>query len=456
MSRARRTCCSWIASALLLCSGAALADYKQDYQDGLEAAEQGNWSEVQRLMRSALSEESKPTARMRAYGTVYIPYVPHYYLGLASARLGDCNGAVAAFGNSASRTVVSKLSALAATQAQEQTRCTQMLAQANTKPEPPTTAIDKPIPPVVVADNGLPDTKPPVATPEPKPSGKPALSADQIAPGRGALARVDQQVESISRLLRARPLAGTGDARALSRDLDALRQRRQQAGSSLEQARAGGDTRLLSRVQSDARELESSLSMLDDRVRAASSGLAQAQEARALEQSRQRADAALAQLEKTLRDAQTAGITNSASVKAAGDARTRLQQLKSGSDRKSMDTAIDSLAKLGLDLEKAIAAAPKPAPAQLRSLVSWYLAADYAQAAAWDQLDRLPDARARSQALLVRAASRWHLYVRGGEQDGKLSAAVDIDLREAKRLDQSLKPNPIAFSPRLIDRFATL
>lgn len=456
MSRIRRTCCGWIASALLLCSGAAFADYKQDYQDGLEAADKGNWSEVQRLMRSALSEESRPTARMRAYGTVYIPYVPHYYLGLASARLGDCSGAVAAFGNAASRGVVSKLSALSATQSQEQTRCTEMLAQANAKPEPPTTVIDKPVPPVVVANNPVPEIKPPVSQPEPKPSGKPVLSADQIAPSRSALARVDQQVESISRQLRAQPLAGTGDARALSRDLDALRQRRQQTGSSLEQARTGGDTQLLSRVQNDARELEGSLGMLDDRVRSASTGLAQAQEARSLEQSRQHAETALTQLEKTLGGAQAAGIGNSARVKAVTDARTRLQQLKNGSDRKSIDAAVDSLAKLALDLEKAIAAAPKPAPAQLRSLVSWYLAADYAQVAAWDQLDRLPDTRARSQALLLRAASRWHLYVRGGEQDGKLSAAVDIDLREAKRLDQTLKPNPMAFSPRLVDRFATL
>jgi|GEM_PF-1262645 len=455
MSHARRYWTVIIAGALLLCSMAVRADYKNDYQDGLDAAQKNNWSEVQRLMRSALAENGSPSARMRTYSTIYVPYVPHYYLGLAHAKLGDCLAAIDAFGNAASSKVVAGIPALASTQTQEQTRCAQMLAQA--QPEPPIAVPSIPSPPVVASNPVVASTdKAPVSTPSIIPTATATLSAKQIAATADALAQINQKIDAITQQLRSQPLAGSGDARALGRDLDALGERRLQAGTKLERARNAGDSRLLTSVDGEAAELTRSLSVLEDRVRSASAGLAQAQEARALELTRQRASTALAQLEQTLKDAYPAAVSDSATAKAANAAGTRLQQASAGTDRKTIDVAIESLVKASGNLEKAIAAAPKPAPEQLRTLTQWYLAAQYAQAAGWDQLDRLPDARARAQALLLRAASRWHLYVRGGEQDGKLSAAVDIDLREAKRLDESLKPNPVAFSPRLINRLARL
>ena len=39
-----------LAALALLLPLAALADYKKDYQDGVAAAEKGNWAEVRRLM----------------------------------------------------------------------------------------------------------------------------------------------------------------------------------------------------------------------------------------------------------------------------------------------------------------------------------------------------------------------------------------------------------------------
>jgi hypothetical protein len=450
---ARPSLLALLSMALLLLSGSALADYKSEYQDGIEAAEKGNWTEVQRRMRAALAENAKPSNRMRTYGTNFIPYVPHYYLGLANARLGDCAAAIDAFSNAASRGVVAALSSEAATQAREEARCTQMLAQAQSKPEPPPVSTGESKPPVVVASKDpVVSSKPPPTTP----TGPKVLSAAQIAPVQTLLSRIDQQVGGISGQLRSQPLAGSGDARALGRDLESLKQGRQQLGSNLERARSSGDSKLLGSLTSEAQALERSLVMLDDRVSSARNGLAQAAEARALEQARQRASSAIARLDQELAAAGSAGIAESARAKAASDARARLQQASAGSDRKAIESALNALTQAGNDLRQAIAAAPKPAPDQLRTLVSWYLSAQYSKAADWDQLERLPDARARANALLLRAASRWHLYVRGGEIDGKLSAAVDIDLREARRLDEALKPNPQAFSPRLIERFASL
>ncbi|MCP5476841.1 MAG: hypothetical protein H7A19_18585 [Rhodanobacteraceae bacterium] len=450
---ARLVLLALLTATLMALPASGRADYKTDYQDGIEAAEKGDWAEVQRRMRAALAENAKPSNRMRTYGTNFIPYVPHYYLGLANARLGDCTAAIDAFSNPASRGVVSGLSKESDTQAREEARCTQMLAQARSKPEPPPTTPMEGKPPVVVV------SKDPVVTGKPTPTtptGPAALSAAQIAPIQTLLSRIDQKIDGISGQLRSQPLAGSGDARALGRDLESLKQGRQQLGSNLERARSGGDSQRLGSLSSEAQALERNVATLDDRVSSARSGLAQAAEARALEQARQRASSAIARLDQDLSAANSAGIAGSAQAKAASEARGRLQQASAGSDRKAIESALNALTRASGDLQQAIAAAPKPAPEQLRTLVSWYLSAQYSKAADWDQLERLPDARARANALLVRAASRWHLYVRGGEVDGKLSAAVDIDLREARRLDEALKPNPQAFSPRLIERFASL
>ena len=98
---ARLVLLALLTATLMALPASGRADYKTDYQDGIEAAEKGDWAEVQRRMRAALAENAKPSNRMRTYGTNFIPYVPHYYLGLANARLGDCTAAIDAFSNPA-------------------------------------------------------------------------------------------------------------------------------------------------------------------------------------------------------------------------------------------------------------------------------------------------------------------------------------------------------------------
>jgi len=124
-----------LAALALLLPLAALADYKKDYQDGVAAAEKGNWAEVRRLMQAAIRENPTPLPRMRTYGTNFIPYVPHYYLGLANARLDDCNAAVGAFRTAESARVVAGLPQLASEQSAQIKGCEQrLLAAANPPP----------------------------------------------------------------------------------------------------------------------------------------------------------------------------------------------------------------------------------------------------------------------------------------------------------------------------------
>jgi hypothetical protein len=448
---------------LLLAAGGAWADYKKDYQDGIQAAEKGNWAEARRLMNAALAAEAKPSPRMRTYGTNFIPYVPHYWLGLANARLGDCAAALQAFDNPGSRGIVADIPAQASEMASQRSRCEQqMLAQ--TKPvEPAPGPVSTPVQtppvtppkPVVLADSPASgETRPPVVSPTAPTVA--ALPDARTAPARAALAKVDTQIRSLERQLAAAPLAGTGDARGLTRDLDALRRQRQQTVANLERARSGGDAKLLASVEADAGKLDRDLGMLGERVLSAGVGLAQAQEATALETARQRSTTLLASIDKRLAEARQSGIDDAPAVRALGPARTQLQQTLAGNDRAAIERSLAAASTAATQLEAAIAAAPKPAPEPLRALVGWYLSAKYGDVANWDEVERLPDARARAQALLLRGAARWHLYVRGGEQDGSLGAAIDSDLREAKRLDRALKPNAQAFSPKLVERFAGL
>ena len=456
----------WLLGLLLaVLSGVACADFKKDYQDGVDAAKRGEWAEVRRLMGAALAEESTPSKRMRTYGTNFIPYVPHYYLGLANARLGDCAAAVSAFKTPASESVVAGLP-LATEQRATLAKCEQQMLAANTvKPADPPPAVKPPVSTAAISSAPISttpivaDTRPPVVSAAPvKPPvnpTSPALPNARVAPVTSALARIDALISGLDRQLRTPPIAGTGDAKGKSRDLEALRQQRQQAATDLSKAQSAGDAGLLARVEAQASKLESELGTLGQRIASASKGLALAQEARELGQLKTRASTALAKLDQTLAAASTAGIAATASS-AATAARSGLQQAASASERAVIERALSAATSATTQLANAVAAAPKPAPEQLRALVGWYLAANYAQAAKWDGVAALPDPRARAQALLVRAAARWHLYVRGGEQDSILGASIDTDLRNAKRLDRALKPNAQAFSPKLVQRFAAL
>jgi hypothetical protein len=80
---------------LILLASPARADYKDSYRRGVELAEKGNWAEVARHMQAALAEQPREGEQVKLYGMRFEPYLPHYYLGLALANTGDCEGALA-------------------------------------------------------------------------------------------------------------------------------------------------------------------------------------------------------------------------------------------------------------------------------------------------------------------------------------------------------------------------
>ena len=93
--RATRTCT--IGLALLLAASAALASWYDDYDAGVAAARNGQWTTVIQKMSAAIKANGKENDKAREYGTIFINYHPYYYRGVAYLNTGKYEQAVADF-----------------------------------------------------------------------------------------------------------------------------------------------------------------------------------------------------------------------------------------------------------------------------------------------------------------------------------------------------------------------
>ena len=99
------------AAAVVWLAGATLgADYKDSYRKGIEAINAKRWSDAERLMQAALAEQPREGGRVNISGNWWEPYIPHYYLGVARSRSGDCAGAVSAWRTSELQGFIKSLS----------------------------------------------------------------------------------------------------------------------------------------------------------------------------------------------------------------------------------------------------------------------------------------------------------------------------------------------------------
>lgn len=73
------------------------ADWRQEYRDGITAADSERWSEVEGKMERAIAENpGSSDQRMRIYGMRFEVYTPHFWLALARFEQSDCTRAMAA------------------------------------------------------------------------------------------------------------------------------------------------------------------------------------------------------------------------------------------------------------------------------------------------------------------------------------------------------------------------
>lgn len=122
--------------ALMLVGVTAHAEYKDDYSHGLQALEDHDYAKARKLIRQALDDHPEPAVRVRLYGQVWQPYLPHYYLGLTAFQQGDCETALAQWNAPASRDVVAKVPSIAAAQTRDSEVCRTKIAAATPKGSP--------------------------------------------------------------------------------------------------------------------------------------------------------------------------------------------------------------------------------------------------------------------------------------------------------------------------------
>jgi tetratricopeptide (TPR) repeat protein len=84
-----------IGLAVLLAASAAFASWYDDYDDGLKAARNGQWSAVIQKMTAAIRGNPKENDKARTYGAIFINYHPYYYRGIAYLNTGKYEQAVA-------------------------------------------------------------------------------------------------------------------------------------------------------------------------------------------------------------------------------------------------------------------------------------------------------------------------------------------------------------------------
>lgn len=159
--------------ALALSTAPVLADWKNDYDRGIKAAESGQWQEAQRLFASAAREESEPAERKLFQGVVRKLYVPHYYAGLAAYRQNDCQTALEYWGHGPTNAILAKQADLKGMQSRGITDCNQKLAAASKPPTSttPTSTTPSTTPSTQVATTTptKPPDKPVATVPPPKP-----------------------------------------------------------------------------------------------------------------------------------------------------------------------------------------------------------------------------------------------------------------------------------------------
>jgi hypothetical protein len=146
-----------LLAVLALLAMPAMADWKQDYARGLEAAKKGNWEDVDRYMKGALAGSAEPVERLRLYGQRFEVYAPQHYAGMAALRQGDCAAALRYWSQGGNESFVRGIPELADEEQQGRAECNTRLVRQG---EPPTQPVAKQ-PPVA---------KPPQPEPAPPPS----------------------------------------------------------------------------------------------------------------------------------------------------------------------------------------------------------------------------------------------------------------------------------------------
>jgi tetratricopeptide (TPR) repeat protein len=70
-------------------------DYEYFYKKGIKAFDTKNWEDAEEYLDKAIKINNEEDPEMiRIYGTLFLPYLPHYYRGIALCELDRCDEAL--------------------------------------------------------------------------------------------------------------------------------------------------------------------------------------------------------------------------------------------------------------------------------------------------------------------------------------------------------------------------
>lgn len=448
------------AALLLLAAVPAAADFKQDYLKGVEALDKGNWAEAATLLRSAMAGESRENARIKFYGVRFEPYLVHFQLGEALARLGECREAIAQFDESERQGVIQGVGNLYDRLKASRDRCRGTV-------QPPTPVATQP--PAVR----------PTATPAPRID--PRLLRETLQRAQNAVADATRSQEAVRNRQR-RP-----EYREVYEQRNDLLQRLDKASATLEQARGlldqGGREERIADLEAAATLAAQAKNELEDVQHAAeiarsllTQGSEQEREARRQQLLREIAalvgpaermlaeGQALAQpgREQIVREHRTVELVL---AQARASDSLSVMQLEALKDQLQVATG-----DLRLALQRAgqaPSATPTPrlpdstgpppdrpeVPPALRNAIGAYLRADYQTTLESLRQVEFPQPRATAVGHLFRAAARYFLFREGGSHSEELMQSAVDDVRATRAKDPGVAPLPEVFSPAFIAFF---
>jgi hypothetical protein len=125
-----------IGLAFLLAATIAFASWYDDYDDGLKAARNGQWSAVISKMTAAINASPKENDKARTYGAIFINYHPYYYRGIAYLNTGKYEQAISDL-EKASGPGEENLGSIETLMARAKGKLTQSSAPPPPEPQPP-------------------------------------------------------------------------------------------------------------------------------------------------------------------------------------------------------------------------------------------------------------------------------------------------------------------------------
>lgn len=388
------------AVVALAISTPAAGQYLAAYKTGLEAIDAQDWERAASSMTEAIAERGEEKMKLPVRFFLR-PYVPHFYLGYARWKSGDCAGALASWAESERQGVLQRLpEADLARRGREE--CDQRARQR------------------VVSQ-----------------------ARDQA---RQALSRASAAAAAVLQRSRgdsAREVWTSGDpspAARHQRGSEILRQ----AGEILADDGADGDR--IVRAEALVRDAVALFAALDAEVE----GLAEARQSE-LTAKGKGIDARVVEAQQALeRSAFLAPYP-----RVVRKARADLEGLVAESNRRDQASQahLDGLAarlENSIEALEKLTAAP---PETLETAAEAFLDGRHQDVVAVLQEARFGERRARAHARLLLAASRHALYLEGGELDDELRSAAVEDARACRQDDARLAPTDRFFSPRFIAFF---